>query len=88
MQPYQILRALEKRTNLKDEDLWVRPEIAEKIEKAEMSQFTQGIHLQLMNQRAQLAQLMAALVAGSGGPMVPGAGGPPQVAAGEGVAPV
>lgn len=88
MQPYQILRALEKRTNLKDEDLWVRPDVAEKIEKAEMSQFTQGIHLQLMGQRAQMAQLMAALVAGSGGPMVPGAGGPPQVAAGEGVAPV
>ena len=85
MRPYQILRALEKRTNLKDEDLWLDADAAANIEQAEVGQFTQGIHLNLLGQRAQMAQLVGALLAGSGGPVVAGeGGGPPPAAPGEG----
>jgi hypothetical protein len=80
MRPYQILRALEKRTNLKDEALWLGEEEAQKIETAEIKQFQQGVHINLMSQRAQMAQLMGALLVGSGGqaPVEPGAA-PAQV---------
>jgi hypothetical protein len=71
MRPYQILKALESRTNLRDEDLWVDKDVAEKIEAAEMDQFKNGIHINLLAQRQQMAQLVMSLLTSTGAQSAP-----------------
>ena len=62
LKPYQLLRSLESRLNLRDEGILIDPKLADAIDKAQQQNQNQQIALQGINDQVAVAQGVQGLI--------------------------